>query len=284
MPNTPIILSDNFFDDVVLHPDHIVAQDGTEVEGTEIFCIADNLRDLTHYSPAETNAQRIIQVNCLSAKQASMVVLDRGHNLAGKTIQIDSSPNGSAWTNRVNATIPATASGLPTDVNGCSTSDAVWWKTFTPVSAAFWRLVIPALGVGITPIVTGLYLGDLYRFPEYLDSPGAYDYRNKYTALKNDMSQRGVRVKRRIINQAAIDIKISDWEEAEFLTFYTQAARLMFQNHPWWFCLEDTVFTSGSDLLRLYQLPGDMVFDPAANPVHRDASFSLEEVIPSSTL
>lgn len=285
MANKPLILSDNFFDDVVLHRDHIVSTTKTEVTGSELFNIADNLRDITRFTVAETNSTVHVRVTCGAAKGADCIVLDRGHNLAGKSVNILTYTDAGFSAGLVvqaAVTIPAIAGGLPTDANGCLTPDGVWWKTFPSATQLSWVLEVPAMGAGLAPIITGLYLGKSYRFPEYLDGPAAYDYRIKQIIQKNDTSRRGIRVKRGIINYAEVDLAVK-LDGTDFDAFNAQVRPLFFSNHPWWFCLDDSDVT-GAGLMRLFQLPGETTYDPIPNPVHREIRFLLEEVAPSATL
>lgn len=286
MGNKPIVLTDNFWDDVVVHNDHLVSHTGTAVEGSEVSNLADNLRDLTRFTVAETNTAINITVDCLTAKPVDGVILDRGHNLKGKTVEIRGSTDNFAASDVLIAScvVPAAVGGLSGDANGCLTAEEVWWKTFTEASYRYHRFRIAAMGASLSPIITGLYLGKMHRFPEYLDSPGAYDYRTKHMVLKNAMSERGVRVKRRLINFGEIDIRIHSMEEADFLLFQPHVNRLLRTNHPWWFCLDDSVYSGGTELMRLFQLGGDVTYDPVADPVHRRLELLFEEVIPLNTL
>jgi hypothetical protein len=276
--NKPLILGDNYFDDVVLHPDHTVSTTGTEIEGNEVFRVADNLRDLTSFAVTETNTLIDVSVLCTASKPASCFVLDRGHNLKGKTVLL----RGDSTT-IATCTIPSSPGGLPSDANGCLTSEGVWWKTFASVSHTTWTFRINAMGAGLSPIVTGLYVGDFYRFPEYLNSPAAYDYRINHKAAKNATSEAGVRIKRRIVNSREVNLNLT-LEDPDFLGFHSQVLNLLYKNHPWWFCLEDTENVGGADLMGLFQAPGDTLYDPVVDPVHRNIQFSLEEVVPLNIL
>jgi hypothetical protein len=283
MANKPLILSDNFVDDVVLHPDHIITHTNTPVTGSEVWQLADNLRDLTRFTVAETNTATQVRVDCGVAKSVDIIALDRGHNLKGKTVKLWSGTDGVTWpTLRATCVVPAAPGGLATDANGCLTPDGVWWKSVASASQRGWMVEVPAMGAGLAPILTGLYLGKSYRFPEYLDAPAAYDYRVNHRVQKNDVSRGGVRIKRGIVNYAEVDLAFK-LEGVDFAAFYPEAKRLLFSNHPWWFCLDDAD-VEGCGLMRLFQLPGDTVFDPQVNPVHREIRLLLEEVAPTLTL
>lgn len=280
MANKPLILSHNYFDDAVLFPTHVVSHSGTAVDGSEVFHIADNLRDITRFTIAETNAAMNLTVDCITAKSADALVLDRGHNLGGKTVEIRASTDnfGASDVLIASCVIPASASGLPSDANGCYTEEAAWCKTFGSASYRYWRVRVLAMGAGLAPSLTGVYLGKTYRFPEYLQGPAAYDFRTNHRSLKNEMSWGGVRVRRRLLNFAEVDLKLK-LEDADFAAFHAEAKYLLQYGQPWWFCLDDSV-AADAGRTRLFQLPGDTVYDPVVNPVHREIAFLLEEVAP----
>lgn len=283
--NKPLILADNLFENVVIHPNNLVTTNATTVAGSEYWNAEDNLRDLTQFTSGQTNTDINLTVDCGSAVFADTVVLDRGHNLKSQTVEIRASTDNFASSNVLVAScvVPASPGGLATDANGCLTKDSVWWKQWASVQYRYWRFVSKAMGASISPIITGLYYGLSYRFPDYLVSPGAYDFRIRNQALKNVVSQRGVRIRRRILNFSEIDLKF-ELEDADFQTLHPQVLQLLYYNHPWWFCIDDSVNVGGTDLMRLYGLGGDTTYDPQMDPVHRTLNFLLEEVIPSNVL
>lgn len=285
MANKPLILSHNYYDSTVLFPTHAPRNpDNDDVAGSEFWRVSDNLRDVTHWTPSTTNAQRALDVNCGIAKSADTVIVDRGHNLAGVSCQVQTSPDGVTWSGAGSAfTIPSAAGGLPTDANGCLTPDGVFWKTLGggPYTAQWFRFTM-APRAGIAQIVAGLYLGLAYRFAEYYDAPGAYDYRRNIRHGKNVVSKGAVRVKREVQVFGEVDIRVR-LEETDFQNLRPHVDRLLLNTHPWWFCLDDST-TEGAGLMRFFQLPGDTVYDPVCNPVTREVSLLLEEVIPSLVL
>jgi hypothetical protein len=287
MSNTPFILSDNFFDDAVLHPTHVVTTSGTEVAGMELFNIADNLRDGTAgFSVAEGNTAISITVDAGAAKSADTIIFDVGHNLTGASVQVRGSTDNFAASDVLVATftIPSSAGGLGSA--GCLTPKGVAWMRFAPASYCFWRVVFPPLGqvveedmvFAIAPRLGNVHLGQSYRFPTYLDGPASYDYRTQHKVLKNEVSQTGIRVKRGIINWDEVNLSVR-LEEADFQQLHPHVRRLLDYNHVWWFSLDDST-TEGSGLMRLFQLPGDTLYDPTCDPVHRKVAFLLEEVAP----
>lgn len=283
MSNKPLILSDNLFENVLLHPTFATANDSLDdTAGHEWFRVADNLRDLTSWAASITNATHRSYVDCLIPVAPNIVILDRGHNLAGHSIQINGSTNFSTYagdTVITSATIPSSPGGLPTDPNGCVTPDGVWWKTFTGQSFRVQSLVVGALGVGLAPVVTGVYLGNSYRFPEFLNAPASYDYGTQIKYKRNELSRGGVRSKSRPINFDRLQFSI-DLDSGDYIGFDAEVRRLLRFGQPWWFCLDDSDAT-GSGLMRMFQSAQDIAYDPRVNPVHREIRFDLEEVIPT---
>lgn len=282
MSNKPILLSDNLLENTVLHPTFTVWNEALDdAPGREAFRVADNLRDMTSWTVTTTNVNRSVNVDCVTATTPSIIAVDRGHNLAGKQLRLagydDPGFTGgvTVWT----VTVPSSPGGLPTDANGCLTPDGVWWKTFSGVSKRVHSVSPLAQGVGLAPILTGLYLGTSYRMPEFLNAPGAYDYGTQVKYMRNELSRGGVRSKSRPINFDRLSLSI-DLDSADYAGFDAEVRRLLRYGQPWWFCLDDSDAT-GSGLMRCFQTAQDLTYDPQVNPVHRQIRLELEEVIPS---
>jgi hypothetical protein len=285
MSNKPLILTDNKFDNVVLHPSFALGQSGTDVTGREAFRVADNLRDLTSFMPVETNTAINIYVDCLApqAVNTNMVILDRGHNLAGQVVKLYGYTDVTFATGALvfSATIPASPGGLPSDANGCLTRDGVWCKDFSGNSSGY-RVQLfqaSALGVGVSPIITGLYVGTAYRFTEYLDAPGAYDYGTQVKYQRNELSRGAVRVKSRPMNFDKVAFAVA-LDSADYAGFDAEIRRMLRYNAPCWFAFDDSD-TTGVGQMRMFQLPSDLLYDPRVNPVHREIRGEFEEVVPT---
>lgn len=281
-PRPPVILAENHFDTTVLHPGAVLTAEGGEAAGAEAFRVADNLRDMTCWTSGAPNARAALTVDCGAPAAASALVLDRGHNLAGHTVALRASADGVTYHDVVRCVVPAAAGGLPWDAAGCVTKEGAWWRRFAEVSWRFWQLEVPAMGAGLAPLVTGLYVGAAYEFPEFLEAPAAYDYRTRVVHRKTELSLGGVRVKTRGINFGVIDLRL-DVEGEDYAGFDAQVRRLLELGHPWWFCLDEGDELQAG-LCRLFQTPGDVDYDPQANPVHREIALELETVIPPLAL
>lgn len=286
MANKPLILGDNLLDDTVLHPDHVITISGTEVVGSELYHVADNTRDITRFTWAVPNTAtgHFIYIDCRTPKPASVVIFDRAHNMAGYGSWVAYSDDGVSYTDIAGGVLPTVPGGLPPGFNasGCLTPEGVHWRTWPVQSHRYWRIWCAAPSATVAPVLTGVYLGAGYRFPEYLDGPAAYDYRINHRVFKNESTWTGARMKRRPVNYAEVNLAFK-LEAEDFPAFHENVKRLLYQLHPWWFCLDDSD-VEGAGLMRLFQLPGDTVYDPIANPVHREVKLLLEEVAPLVTL
>jgi hypothetical protein len=284
----PLILTDNLFDNVVLHPTFFTGNSGSDdAPGHETFRAGDNLRDLTSWTSVGTNAERILFVDCLAAVTPNTVIIDRGHNLKGVGIDFRGSTVGTeagflgSSSIIFSSIIPSSPGGLPTDANGCLTPDGVWWKTFTPGSFRAQGVRVPPMGVGLAPIITGLYIGTSYRFSEFLNAPGAYDYSTQVKFLRNELSRGGVRSKSRALNFDKVAFSLHQ-DSADYAGFEAEIRRMLRYNVPCWFAFDDSdTSTDAKGQMRMFQLPGDLLYDPQANPVHREIRGEFEEAIPT---
>lgn len=134
-----------------------------ELAGFEAYHVADGRRSgLDYWSSITPNNPATLTWSDGRVRGADMIVLERGHNLGGVTISLLCS-NDSWGTSEIvfTATIPtvSTPGGELDAVNGVVTEEGVWLKRFPFHSALAWRLSIPALGIGVLPIVVGVTVG-----------------------------------------------------------------------------------------------------------------------------
>jgi hypothetical protein len=160
----------------------------------------------------------------------------------------------------------------------------VWWIEFNiaplPVcSFRYWGVIIDAMGVGLTPIVTNLILGQYYRFPQYITGPSADNFRTSTKYRTNKESKRAFRVKTRPMPKSIFALNRYQIDAPSYAGFDQQMRPLINFNHPWWVCRDDSDPIQCS-LMRPYQTPGDFEYNPSQNPVHREVDLLLEEVYP----
>jgi hypothetical protein len=108
-------------------------------------------------------------------RPADMIVLDRGHNLAGKTVKAQCSDDDfvSPAQDAFSGALPTYSStGALTDDFGVLTPEGAWLKRYNERLAYDWRAFVPAMGAGLKPLVTGLWIGMSWG-PGYADRPFA---------------------------------------------------------------------------------------------------------------
>jgi hypothetical protein len=151
MPIPPLILVDNVFDTVVLYRDGFLSAT-SEAPGREAFRISDYRRDRTWWQAADDGRGVDHRITLqLTAAPASIdyIFLDRGHNLAGKTIVVEGGNDGVTWPTSVSIAVSSMV----------QTEEGAAWQLLTPTSSlAFWSIRIPHV-TGFIPIVSGLMLG-----------------------------------------------------------------------------------------------------------------------------
>lgn len=175
----PRLLVKNFFSRRI-YPLHVLtpsaASGAGEIAGNEFGRVGDGCRDpFDFWTNATANTEVRGQVDCAIARDADMLVIDRGHNLAGKQVLLERSPDASAWTTVLDVTIPSSsAPGTLDDSNGVVARDGAWLRHFSTATNRYWRVRIPAMGAGLRPQVVGIWLGPSWA-PGYLDVPLAPD-------------------------------------------------------------------------------------------------------------
>lgn len=144
---TPIILSDSRFLDGTL----------TATDTASGYSVL-NIKDYRTYTfwKAASAGTKYITVDCGTAKSADcLAVISHNLNTANATVSVESSPDNSAWTERLAGFTPP--------------SDKAFLKTFTSASARYWRLKI--VTTSIVPYLAVCMLGVRLTFPYPPDSP-----------------------------------------------------------------------------------------------------------------
>lgn len=163
----PLLLVENLFS-TVQFPNHTVAANET-ASGREAFRVADGRRSsLDYWSPTTANAEAWIKVTMDRVRAFNCIFLDRGHNLAGKTVALDSSfDDFTTYASPFSGVLPsAAAPGAITDSLGVRTEEGAWGYRLSAVRAAkYLRLRVPAMGAGLVPKVVGLWVGLALELP-----------------------------------------------------------------------------------------------------------------------
>lgn len=146
----------------------IIVDANEEATRHQAFRVATGRRSAQDFwSPTTANLLAWVRVDDLVSKPADTIALDRGHNLAGKVIELHKSTDNFAANNVLvfSSTVPATpdTAGVLSAANGVHTAEGAWVKSFASTSSRYWRLEIPAGGAGFTPLVVGLQLGERWE-------------------------------------------------------------------------------------------------------------------------
>lgn len=161
-PQTPLLLVDNKLDTVTLYPAATLS-DSSELTGREAFRVADYRRERSWWQGATSTTGHFLATDLGTGNTGNVdsVCFDRGHNLAGRQVEIDYSDNGSAWTTLVTLTFPASTvvGGDPTLTTLSQTEEGAAYALFAAAGAAhrYWRILF--LGSAFIPVVTGVILG-----------------------------------------------------------------------------------------------------------------------------
>lgn len=160
-PIAPLLLVDNVYDTVTLYPTGTVTTSNERV-GNEGHRVASYRRERASWQTSTTAAGHYVQVDlgATVSRDADFIVLDRGHNLWGRTVSVQHSADAITWVTLRSFLLPAagTLAGDPTTTTGAVTEEGAWWALFAQSGAArrYWRVSSPDI---IAPIVTGLLLG-----------------------------------------------------------------------------------------------------------------------------
>lgn len=155
----PGFLVDNLLS-VVQYPGHTVTGN-EELSGHPASSAADGRRDPSDYwSSITPNTDAYLQVVCDRIRGIDMIALDRGHNLAGQTLQLLGSNDGFGTFETIcSVVIGSTVGGSFDDALGCVTEEGAWVKRVSLRAYLAYRVVVKAMGASLTPQVVGCWLG-----------------------------------------------------------------------------------------------------------------------------
>lgn len=173
----PVFLAENFFNGGFpgsMYPGQAVTAE-EEASGFEVHHLANGRRSPTDYWTSTTaNSDTWAETKGDRIRAANMIVLDRGHNLAGKSFKLEGSDDNFTTIDTViDITIPSvTAPGSIDETLGIVTEEGAWIKRFPLRAHLYWRIFIPLMGAGLTPFIVGVWLGLSYE-PDFLWRPSA---------------------------------------------------------------------------------------------------------------
>jgi hypothetical protein len=170
----PLLCADNLAS-ALQYPDQVSLFDQSGTTGPvgfETWRVADGRRSaFDFWQPGTTNVDAFLTVTCGRVRGANYLALDRGHNLAGKTINLfGSQDNFATQTTVLTVTVPTAGgqiagvvSGGIVQAGGATTEEGAFLITFPTAGYTYWRFDVPAMGAGLQPNVVGLWLGMSYQ-------------------------------------------------------------------------------------------------------------------------
>lgn len=148
-----------------LYPSHTITAE-EEPTGFEAFRVGRSSRDeLTNYATATTAASDWwLRVVFDRVRAFNFLAIDRGHNLAGKTVRLKVTSDATDFTGTYqtvhDALLPVySAPGHIDDPLGTRTEEGAWVRRTPLYAGKAIELFIPAGGAGFLPKVVGLYVG-----------------------------------------------------------------------------------------------------------------------------
>jgi hypothetical protein len=165
MAQTPLVIVDNYFDTVNLYPLATLTA-SSEQTGREAFRVADYRRERSWWQPtaAAANTGLAVDHGAGVSLAADYVFFDRGHNLWGHSILLQSGTDGvtfptAVWTRVVPALLGSGAfpvGGDPT-VGWCVTEEGALWTLFSGAAGKRgWNVVFID---NFLPVVPGVMIG-----------------------------------------------------------------------------------------------------------------------------
>jgi hypothetical protein len=156
---TSRLLVDNFFNPRV-YGSHVLSSN----ENTDNTPLIGAARRSTYdaWTPSTLNADAWNKSRNDQQRSADMIVIDRGHTSAGKTVKAQLSDDDFTLSiqDAFNGALPTvTAAGMLTDAFGVVTPEGVWLKRFDQRWGHDWRAYYVAMGAGLKPIIPGLWIG-----------------------------------------------------------------------------------------------------------------------------
>ena len=221
-----------------------------------------NISDLRPYTwwKAASAGTKYLTVNCGENKSAdSLAVI--GHNLytADAGVSVESSANGSDWTERLAAFTPA--------------SDRAFAKIFTTASAQYWRIkiVTAALAANIAVAIVGERM-DFERYPA-----GPFDPARETLNAVSARSKHGHLIGAALAN-IAVDINAEfkmltpAWIESDFRAVWDDHIS---QIKPFFFCWD---LTNHATDVFFVCVPAEFTLSMPFDPYRRSLSLNMEGI------
>ncbi|HEY7195510.1 MAG TPA: hypothetical protein VH439_17335 [Gemmatimonadales bacterium] len=242
MGQTPLLLVDNFFDTVNLYPLATLVG-SSEATGREAFRVADYRRERSWWQPtaAAANSGLSVDLGAGVSLAADYVFLDRGHNLWGHSILLQSGVDGVTFPTAVwTRVVPALLAGGAFPVGGDPTTgwsvteEGAVWTLFTGAAAKRgWNIVFID---NFLPTIPGVMIGartQMFGFSKVFDE----DAGERISPV--DVSAAGYRGGSRPYAWRTCLLDLGAIGANDYDTTMRQIRRWLFErNQPWVLCLD----------------------------------------------
>lgn len=188
------------------------------------------------WSPTTANADHTIKLTCDELRAANCFVIDRASNHLGKRFILESSSDDFVTARTIfDVTIPLVVGGQPIDALGCVTDEGAWIKTFTAEASYAYRLTSKAMGAGIVPQVTGIWLGLAWAPSNFLINFPVHDETSQITmqATRSPVGWRG-RTRPGIVRMGEITIEPGDETDYDQIRYQVGPEGIMSRGFPAW--------------------------------------------------
>lgn len=229
---SPIFLVENFFN-IHQYPTHAISANEEPV-GTEGWRVGTGRRDTENnkWTPTTANNDAYLTAVCDRTRAADTIIMD-GHNLGGENFRLrGSQDNFGSYDTLMNITIPpVSAPGSIDDPAGVLTEEGVWVKRFDTRAFAYWRPFIAAMGAGLRPEITGLWLGKSYS-PGHRNRPADVEATTMFVA--ETVSEAGWHGRGPITRaqSGVFDIAMADFMEYDIARLHLNG--LFAKGNPMW--------------------------------------------------
>ena len=161
----PRFLVDNIWN-LQQYPDHVLTAE-EETAGNEVWRVGSGRRVgggvlRNYWTPTTANSDSWIECKCDRTRAADMLVIDRSHNLAGKTVKLEISDDNYTTTTEVFSVVLPTnvySNSRLSDTPGVKTTEGAFIISFPFHVALYWRVFSSAMGASLKPQIPGCYLG-----------------------------------------------------------------------------------------------------------------------------
>lgn len=166
-PQPPFLLVDNKYDRINLYPNAVLSSSGDSY-GTDMRFVADYRRERTLWTAAAAQTNNFVTTDLGAGGDSAVdtIVLDRGHNLWGKTVRVDGDDGaGGSMVTVLNRALPlkGTIGGDP-NVSWCITEEGAAYTFTAPATRRRW---ITYVTDNWRPNITGIILGARTQLASY---------------------------------------------------------------------------------------------------------------------